>query len=85
MVQWLHISDLHFQPNTDPDQESLIRALLADCRSRKIRRTSWRQPGISTTFWDTGNYLASWRFTAYPDGSPGAGYHPGFISRPRQS
>lgn len=62
MVQWLHISDLHFQPNTDPDQESLIRALLADCRSRKIQADFVAATGDFHNFWDTGNYLASWRF-----------------------
>ena len=62
MVQWLHISDLHFQPNTDPDQESLIRALLADCRSRKIQADFVAATGDFHNFWDTGHYLASWRF-----------------------
>ena len=55
MVQWLHISDLHFQPNTDPDQESLIRALLADCRSRKIQADFVGGTGgfHCITVWDT--------------------------------
>ena len=62
MIQWLHISDLHFQPNTDPDQENLIGALLADCNSRKIQADFVVATGDFHNFWDTGNYLTSWRF-----------------------
>ena len=59
MIQWLHISDLHFQPNTDPDQENLIGALLADCNSRKIQADFVVATGDFHNFWDTGNYLTS--------------------------
>ena len=62
MIQWLHISDLHFQPNIDPDQENLVCALLADCKNRKIQADFVVATGDFHNFWDTGNYLPSWKF-----------------------
>lgn len=62
MIQWLHISDLHFLPNTDPDQENLTHALLTDCKNRKIQADFVVATGDFHNFWDTGNYLTSRRF-----------------------